>query len=49
MTIVGHIQQDISLLTILAKRWDLDHNTFHLTLGEMIVTLRYLQDMGNPH
>lgn len=39
LAIIGHIQQDLSLLIVLEEHWDLNYNTFHLPQGEMIVTL----------
>jgi len=37
--IFRHIQNDIPLLTMLIEIWDQDTNSFHLPLGEMMITL----------
>lgn len=39
LTIVGHVQHDLQLITSLEEHWDQDTNTFHLPPGEMKVTL----------
>ena len=37
---VGHISLDWSLITSLVERWRPKTHTFHLPIGEMIVTLQ---------
>lgn len=35
----GHVQHDLPLLMTLVDQWDQDTNSFHLSSGEMMVTL----------
>ena len=37
---IGHITLDWGLIASLVERWCLETHTFHLTIGEMTITLQ---------